>query len=275
MFEWQMLFNIEKCVYIYIGHLNRYYDYYIGENLLRSVDMEQDLDIQSLETMHCCKSSTGNLEKFEPPSKKEKKDVQVLFAEEEQVVVLAWKKMVKKKRQDLFKRARMTERERNLYYTLCVGITLVPTVTNTEKYAEEEKLECMKYLERNLLTNGVLDDAVLVGVGAMVDIEDFNLLKNLEISLLVEAKVTYKNSPGRRIGHPQTSSADDKPFDTTDNLELDEKYLSLFSTKPDYESYKSELKGLLQKQEIAVSITNLLKIIENLCLYFLWICCAT
>jgi hypothetical protein len=43
--DWQMLFNVEKCVVLHIGYRNKYAKYELGGKILNSVDKERDLGV--------------------------------------------------------------------------------------------------------------------------------------------------------------------------------------------------------------------------------------
>jgi hypothetical protein len=43
--DWQLLFNKDKCKCIHIGHNNMQYDYFIGEDLIQTTDVEKDLGV--------------------------------------------------------------------------------------------------------------------------------------------------------------------------------------------------------------------------------------
>ena len=41
--DWQMLFNVEKCVVMHIGTNNKLYSYNMNNATLKTVDMERDV----------------------------------------------------------------------------------------------------------------------------------------------------------------------------------------------------------------------------------------
>mgnify|MGYP003477484535 FL=1 len=43
--DWQMLFNVEKCVVLHMGYNNQKFEYEMGGNKLKSVDQEKDLGV--------------------------------------------------------------------------------------------------------------------------------------------------------------------------------------------------------------------------------------
>ena len=43
--DWQMLFNVEKCVVMHIGTNNKFYSYDMNNAKLKTVDVERDLGV--------------------------------------------------------------------------------------------------------------------------------------------------------------------------------------------------------------------------------------